>query len=383
MKLFGEKRWDADRIWRFVLGAAVIVGLYLVLSTLRAVILPFALAFVLAYLLSPIVSFLERRRMKRVVAVLIVLLSFFGIIILALSFMIPRVVDEVSNIAAEFEVYVRSTYDYIEEKMNWVDSDDRDVVVDRIVTEIESIDLSEYIQSAVFGIFRGVISLTYYLMTFAIIPIAAFFFLSDFQRIRERWVFYVPKQLREKGVPFLKEVNTIISAFFRGQLLIMLILSVLFSTGFSIARVPLAIPMGFLVGFLNLIPYFGTLVGIIPLGLLTLAKSLELGENPVYRLIAVGGIMLVVQGIEDWALRPTIMKNRVGLKPITILMSALIWGKLLGFIGLMLAIPLSAVGKVYFQRYFLVKEEIDAETGEKETKSAEHKKEAPKRPRRE
>ena len=359
MKLFGEKEWDIDRIWRFILGAIVVFVLYAVLSTLRGVLLPFGIAFVLAYLLSPVVDFLTRHRWNRAIAVLATLFVLFGLITAVLWLTIPRFVDEIAGISTQLADYIRQSYDFIFKEISGTDSGGENEILNAIVDELKSSDISEYIQSAVFGVFTGIISIGYYLIAFAIIPIAAFFFLSDFQRIRDRWKLHIPIQIREKAVPFAVEVNGIISAFFRGQLLIVLILSVLFSIGFSIVGVPLAIILGVTIGFLNLIPYFGTLVGIIPLVLLTLGKSLQLGENPLNRLIGAAIVMIVVQAIQDWALTPKIMKDRVGLRPITILMSAVIWGTLLGFTGLLLAIPLSAIGKVYFHRYFLVKEEIE------------------------
>ncbi len=369
MKLFGEKKWDIDRIWRFILAAIVIIVVFVVLSTLRSVLLPFALAFVLAYVLSPIVVFLVRHGWRRILAVIIVLILFFGLITTVFWLTMPRLVNEIASISTELVNYVRNSYDYIFQKTDSTVSDNENEIINAIVDQLKTIDISHYIRSTAFGIFKGVISIGYTLITFAIIPIASFFFLSDFQRIREKWEFYIPKQLRESGVPFINEVNGIISAFFRGQFIIVLILSVLFSIGFSIVGVPLPILMGFTIGFLNLIPYFGTLVGIIPLIILTLGKSLQLGENPLNRLIGAAIVMIVVQVMQDWVFTPKIMKNRVGLKPITILMSAVIWGTLLGFIGLLLAVPLSAIGKVYFQRYFLIREEIEKTIKEKRADS--------------
>ncbi len=358
MKLFGEKEWGIDRIWRFILGAIVIFVLYIVLSTLRGVLLPFGIAFVLAYLLSPVVDFLTRHRWNRVIAVLATLFILFGLITAVLWLTIPRFVNELASISTELANYIQESYDFIFKKISNIDSGGENEILNAIIDQLKSSDISEYIQSAIFGVFTGIISIGYYLVSLAIIPIAAFFFLSDFQRIRDRWRLHIPIQIREKAVPFLGEVNGIISAFFRGQFLIVLILSVLFSIGFSIVGIPLAIILGVTIGFLNLIPYFGTLVGIVPLVLLTLGKSLQLGEDPLNRLVGAAIVMIVVQVIQDWILTPKIMKNRVGLRPITILMSAVIWGTLLGFTGLLLAIPLSAVGKVYFHRYFLVEEEI-------------------------
>jgi predicted PurR-regulated permease PerM len=363
MKLFGEKQWDIDRIWRFILGAIVIFVLYAVLSTLRGVLLPFGIAFVLAYLLSPVVDFLTRHRWNRTIAVLATLLVLFGLITVVLWLTIPRFVNELAGISTQLADYIRQSYDFIFEQISGTDSAGENEILNAIVDQLKSSDISDYIQSAVFGIFSGIISIGYYLISFAIIPIAAFFFLSDFQRIRDRWRLHIPKQIREKAIPFVVEVNGIMSAFFRGQFVIVIILSILFSIGFSIVGVPIAIILGITIGFLNLIPYFGTLVGIVPLVLLTLGKSLQLGENPLNRLVGVAIVMVVVQAIQDWVLTPKIMRNRVGLRPITILMSAVIWGTLLGFTGLLIAIPLSAIGKVYFHRYFLVEEEIK-ETGQ-------------------
>ena len=364
MRLFGEKKWDSDRIWRSILGAAVVLFLFLLLSVLRGVLIPFAMAFVLAYVLSPIVDFLTRRRFRRSIAVFLTLFILFGMITAAAILTMPRVISELGSVSSRLADYLRYAYNFLYEKVRGTAAETENKVLDAVIDQLKSGDIANYFREALFGIFSGIVSISFYLISFAVVPIAAFFFLSDFHRISDRWQLYIPKQIRDKTVPFIIEVNDIISAFFRGQFIIILILAVLFSIGFSIVGVPIAIVMGITIGFLNLIPYFGTLAGLVPLALLTLGKSLDLGENPLFRLGGVAAVMIIVQIIQDWVLTPQIMKHRVGLRPITILMSAVIWGKLLGIMGLFLAIPLSAVGKVYFHRYFLIKKEIEKAAAE-------------------
>lgn len=155
---------------------------------------------------------------------------------------------------------------------------------------------------------------------------------------------------------FVKDTYYYTVTFFRGQLTIVTILGILFAIGFSIVDIRLSILIGFTAGFLNLIPNFGTLVAIIPAVLLAIGRAVEEGGDPLIRIGGVLIVFLVVQVIQDMILVPTIMGKKTGLRPATILISVFVWGKLLGFLGIILAIPLTCLTKVYFAR-FILKEE--------------------------
>ena len=144
--------------------------------------------------------------------------------------------------------------------------------------------------------------------------------------------------------------------YFRGQSLIALCVGILLAIGFKIVGFPLAVILGLFIGVLNLIPYMQA-IGIIPMILLSLLKSAETGEN--FWLIFGAGILVlcIVQCIQDLYLTPRIMGKAMGLNPAIILLSLSIWGTLLGFIGLIIALPLTTLFLSYYKRFILMEED--------------------------
>ena len=147
--------------------------------------------------------------------------------------------------------------------------------------------------------------------------------------------------------------------YFRGQSLIALCVGVLLAIGFKIINFPLAITLGLFIGFLNLIPYLQT-IGLIPMVLLALLRSAETGENfwVLFGLSLL--VLIIVQAIQDLFLTPRIMGKAMGLNPAIILLSLSIWGTLLGFIGLIVALPLTTLCLSYYKRFILNGESINS-----------------------
>ena len=141
--------------------------------------------------------------------------------------------------------------------------------------------------------------------------------------------------------------------YFRGQSLIALCVGVLLAIGFKIINFPLAVTLGLFIGCLNLIPYLQT-IGLIPMALLSLLRSAETGEN-FWILFGLSLLVLgIVQAIQDLYLTPRIMGKAMGLNPAIILLSLSIWGTLLGFIGLIIALPLTTLCLSYYKRFVLM-----------------------------
>ena len=181
----------------------------------------------------------------------------------------------------------------------------------------------------------------------------SFFLLRDIDKMRSKWFYYVPENYREPVRMFVKDAYDYTVNFFRGQLTVVTILGVLFAAGFTIVDIRLSILIGLTAGFLNLIPNFGTLVALIPAVLLAAGRALEEGGDPTLRIGGVLIVFIVVQLIQEIVLVPNIMGKRTGLRPATLLFSVFVWGKLLGFLGIILAIPLTCLVKVYFIRIVL------------------------------
>jgi predicted PurR-regulated permease PerM len=186
-----------------------------------------------------------------------------------------------------------------------------------------------------------------------------FFILQDYEMITEGWITLIPKGSRSFAAQLAEDVKSGMNSYFRGQGLVALCVGVLFSLGFLIVGFPMAIALGMFMGFLNLVPYLQT-VGFIPTILLSLLKAADTGENFWWILIPALIVFAVVQSIQDLFLVPKIMGDAMGLNPAVILLSLSVWGYLLGFIGLIIALPLTTLVISYYRRFVL--EDNDEET---------------------
>jgi predicted PurR-regulated permease PerM len=184
------------------------------------------------------------------------------------------------------------------------------------------------------------------------------FILLDYEKIADGWSKLIPIKYRPFAQGLVSDLEFNMNRYFRGQALIALCVSVLFSVGFKIVGFPLAVVLGIFIGILNLIPYM-QIIGLIPMLLLSLLKAAETGNN--FWIIFGSGLLVlgVVQVIQDLYLTPKIMGKAMGLNPAIILLSLSIWGTLLGFIGLIIALPMTTLTLSYYKRFVLMETDDD------------------------
>ena len=176
------------------------------------------------------------------------------------------------------------------------------------------------------------------------------FLLIDYDNISARWRSYLPHSIREDVSEFFGEFMKANNRYFRSQALVAGCVAILFSISFSVIELPLAILMGIFIGLLNMVPYLQS-VGIIPCLILGGVKALEQGGSFFGALGAVLLVFAIVQLIQETILVPYFQGESMGLSPSIILLSLSVWGKLLGFLGLILALPLTCLGLIYYRRY--------------------------------
>ncbi len=355
-------KYDLDRIFRLFLSIGALAAFFFLIYYLRTVLIPFAIAFIIAYLLDPVVDFFDNMKMPRILSILIVFALIGMVFFVVLFYGIPYIYNELISFGEVLPNYIENFYSFVQEKISIV-SDETftsgyfNTIYTGLLENIESSGFIQKILGYLTNIFSQIFSVFYILVGVVIVIMYVFFLLRDIDRIKERWEFYIPERYRESVKLFLREVYYYTSHFFRGQLTIVSILGVMFAIGFSIVDIRLSIIVGLMAGFLNLVPNFGTLIAIVPALLLAVGRAAEDGSDPLIRIGGILIVFLVVQAVQDIILVPTIMGKKTGLRPVTILISVLIWGKLLGFLGIILAIPLTCLTKVYFSR-FILKEEI-------------------------
>ena len=345
----------------FVRGLTAVVGVvaaFFVLRYLSGVLLPFFVAWLLAYLIYPIVTFLQYKCHLRfrilciVLALLFVLALVTGICALvipptvsefaSLRIEITRAVQEFgdSNVAAELDRYIRQNFS------------------DSTITDIfQNEDLMGIVQACttqLWGLVTQAFSILRSLVGVVLILMYLFFILLDYEGLSAGFVNLAPKRHRETANMIMKDLQHGMQAYFRGQSLIALLVGVMFSIGFYIVGLPMAVGLGMFIGVLNLVPYL-QMLGIVPTILLALVRSNQTGENFWLIILYCFIVFLVVQGIQDLVLTPRIMGKMMGLRPAVILLSLSVWGYLLGFLGLIIALPLTTILISYY-RLFVLKE---------------------------
>lgn len=342
-----------DRFIRWMIIALIVLAVYFTVNYLSAVLLPFFIAWFLAYLMFPIVQFIENRlhirvRALSIVLTLIVVIGVLtGIVMLTVPPMINQF-DKLGSLATK----------YIEQAANITSIPDaiKDLALQNkalIQHYLNSDDFTNTVKEAmpkVLNFVSSTFSVLYSVIGSCITLLYLFFILQDYEKLSDNWVKIFPVENR----PFLndlkKDVAHALNSYIRGQGLVALTMGILFCIGFTIIDLPMAIGLGILIGVLDLVPYLHTFA-IIPAGFLALLKAADTGQNFWVLFALVILIFCVVQVIIDFIVTPRIMGKAMGMNPAILLLSLSIWGTLLGFIGLIIALPLTTIIIAYWQMY--------------------------------
>lgn len=343
---------------RFVRGILYLGGIALtiyILNRLSNVLIPFFVAWLVAYMLYPLVCFFQYKlRLKsRVASIIMAFLSVLILLTGVLGLIIPSLISEFIKFREVISTFMAS---------NWTDSPLKSAIelffvenVDQnlIIKLLHEKNVVEALRVAfgqawtfvyqtvdmVIGFIASMISLLY-----------MFFILLDYEKLSNGWIKLIPKRNRRFVETLANDVKHGMNAYFRGQALVAFLVGILFSIGFLIIDFPLAIGLGLFIGFLNLIPYL-QVVGFIPTILLALLKASSTGQSFWMILLLAILVFIVVQTIQDMILVPKIMGKLMGLNPAIILLALSVWGSLLGIIGLIIALPLTTLILSYYKQY--------------------------------
>ena len=349
--------FSRETIIRSVITIAVLVALYLLVRRLSGVLLPFLISFVVAYMLAPIVNFFQHKcRLKnRVLSIVVTLLLVIGLLTGAVAAVVPAISRQATSLSQSIKTYV-SEWDgneYFSPEVN-----------ERIEEIIQSIDIKTLIESQevqqgvkkvlpILGdwISSGVNALMGLAVAFICI-LYIIFLLIDYEKISTNWHKYIPNRFRDSIVMLMGDIDRNMNAYFRGQALVAGIVGILFAIGFQIIGLPMGIGIGLFIGVLNLVPYLQAL-GIPPCIILGLIQSAETGRPVWVVMLCVAAVFIIVQTIQDMVLVPTIMGNVTGMGPAWILLSLSVWGSLLGFVGMIIALPVTTLLVSYYKRFVL------------------------------
>jgi len=368
--LFNGKPYTLDRIVRIVITVGLLGGLIWLLGYLSDVLIPFAVALLLAYLINPLVLLVQKKVENRVAAVFISLFAvLMGVVLLGWLF-IPVITKEIAHMGKILTAVV-SNSDLAERAAKYLPPDLWQAVKDYAARkEVQDFFQTENFWSiaegvtrkvlpGVWGVITGTASFIMGLVGLAVIGLYLVFLLFNYQKIKESWKDLIPPAYREAVTGFVEEFNLAMKRYFRGQAAVASIVGVLFALGFWIIGLPMGVLLGLFIGLLNMVPYL-QIIGLIPAFLLALVHALEMGGSLWMILSLTGLVFAVVQIIQDVILVPKIMGRVTGLSPAMILLSLSIWGKLLGVFGLLIALPITCLLLAYYRRFLVTAEVRDA-----------------------
>jgi len=356
-----DRSFTFDRVVRLALFAGLVWGLVLLLDYLSDVLLPFVTGLVVAYFLDPVTNRVQHVIKPRVLAALFTLVSITLAVSLVVWFMVPMVGNEladmgrtVSKMASNTEL-AQTAKEHLPENV-WEEVNEilkRDDVK-RYLTSDGALqmakDTAKKLLPGVWGVLSGAANVLTFITGLLVIMLYVVFLLIDYHNMAARWRDYLPPSMRDDVSRFVEEFIQATNRYFRSQALVACCVAVLFAISFSIIGLPLAILMGIFIGLLNMVPYL-QIVGTIPCLLLAGLKALEQGDNFFGALGLVLLVFGVVQLIQETVLVSRFQGEAMGLSPAIILLSISVWGKLLGFLGLILALPLTCLGLTYYRRY--------------------------------
>lgn len=342
-----------DRVARWGLAVAGIVAAFLVLHYLSSVLLPFFIAWLFAYLLYPVVKFIQYRLHVKVRALSIILafITVAGIITGMVWLIVPPMMEQFgkfTTLSLKYLHHVTHIRDFPETIQWWLNENSRDI--EKFLTSDNFTSTLKDTMPQLFNVVGKTMSIILSITASFITLLYMFFILMDYEYLSEHWINIFPKNARPFWKELMGDVEIALNNYVRGQGLVALIMGVLFCIAFSIIGLPMAIGLGILIGVLDMVPYLHTFA-IIPASFLAVMKCAETGDNVWGMLATVVAVFCIVQLIIEAIVIPKVMGKKMGLNPAVLLLSLSIWGALLGFIGLIVALPATTIIIAYWKKY--------------------------------
>ena len=386
-----------------VIGALAVGLVYLsttVLAFLQPILVPFAVAGVLAYLLEPGVQWLEnRRKMDRTRSVLLVFAVFSVVLVSLAWYIVPKLATQTANLAKKVPAYTVKARDSLMEFSARLEKDygitlplhapandgpetpvppPADAVPNadapKVTAEDGDFDLQGFLTgdwvrttlpgvatnvwTFIRGSVGGFLGVFGFLLSFIIVPLYLYYFLIESAKIKESWSDYLPLRasaFKDEVVSCLTEINGYLIAFFRGQLFVSVINGIATGIGLAVVGLDFGLLIGLALCVLGIIPYLGIAICWVPAVVIASVQggsALVTGDPWWVMPLVVTGVFAVVQQIDGFLITPRIVGEAVGLHPLTVIASVLVWALLLGgLLGAILAVPMTASIKVLFQRY--------------------------------
>lgn len=359
-----------DRVVRIIIGIAIALALFFLVKKLSGVLLPFLVAWLLAYMMYPLVRIYQYKlRLKyRFLSIIMVFITVGAVLTGLVMLVIPPIVSEISRTSSLMSVYVQHL-----QQESLLPQDIKALLIDwsskielqKLLNQSNISQGVEMLLPKFWTLLSGSFELIVSMFVVVIVFLYTIFILTDYERINSGWIQFVPEKYRMLITNILEDLEFGMNRYFRGQALIASIVGVLLATGFEIIDLPLGLLLGLLMGVLAMVPYLNVVM-LVPLSFFSFLKAIETNQPYWTVLLSVAGVIIIVQMIQDFILVPRIMGKAMGMKPAVILLSLSIWGSLLGIVGMIIALPATTILASYYKRFIIGNASItDADAFEK------------------
>ena len=331
-----------DKRLNFIITISIsLVILFYVLSKLKWLFIYFSFALMLAYFFDPLYKFLLNKKAPKVLAIIIVFGIIITLLILAIFFLIPSVINQLNILYKEIPNFIENYQNLIlsikPQLSKFINPADVEILLKENLSELQRSVLG-FSQSIVIYLSNIVSSITFGIV---IVPLILFYLMRDMVKFKENLYIFVSKKNKKEFKEVLEEIDQIVSGFIRGRIIVCFIVGTLIGIGLYFLNLKFALIIGIISGIFNFIPYLGPIVGVV----LTLIFAIG---SPWWTLLMIVALFVLVNQVEAVFLNPKILGQGLGLHPLTVVLSMLICGQLLGILGVLVAVPLAAILKVLF-----------------------------------
>ena len=347
--------YTLDRVVRIFFSiAGLIVALYF-LYLLKGVLLPFMVAMLLAYMMEPIVLWNRKllRCKKRFFPVILTLIEVVAVLGVFGAIFVPYLIAETTQMADAIQSYATTQVDipyiskeihqFIQENINFKE-------VSKYLTQDQWGEMFRSLVTSSWSVLTSGVGFLWEMVSWLIVLLYLIFIMLDYERLTLSFRQLVPFSHRKRVLKILDDIKIAMNRYFRGQFLIASLVGILFSIGFVIIGLPMGVAFGLFIGMLNMVPYLQLIS--LPICFLLCIVATVSGTAEFWPLLWESlAVYVVVQLIQDLMLTPKIMGKAMGLNPAIILLSLSIWGCLLGFLGLIIALPLTTLVLSYYNQY--------------------------------
>ncbi|MBQ9585759.1 MAG: AI-2E family transporter [Muribaculaceae bacterium] len=352
-----RKRYDLDRITRLVIAIISIIAVIYVINYLSGILLPFLVGGLLAYMLNPLVEWLMRvlHLKGRAIASILAIVIALAVITIVLWWLIPYIGNEVSDMTKMLTNYAKATFKIPHIPAAVQDFFRQNVDLSqwqKLLTKEEWMNVINGVANGTWSVLGGTLSMLLGIVTVLLVLMYMFFILLDYDKITRGIKTAIPPRYRRISFKVMRDVEQTMSRYFRGQAMVSLLVGIIFAIEFSIIGLPMAIVFGLFIGILNMVPYL-QLISFPIAAFLCLVASVDSEQSFWYLFGWTFAAYCICQVIQDLILIPNIMKQQMGLNPAIIFLSLSIWGYILGFVGLIIALPLTTLIISYYSEYVL------------------------------